>query len=613
MSKGTIFENAYETEKAHYVDVNNLLKRIKDGKSKDRVLSIRKKVAAGEDYGIDKKNLPSVIFSGEATKAIEKTYKSGKKKGQKYLSKREDDSITKHSGFFVLDFDDINVENKKSQLSNDKYIYAAWVSPSGKGVKALAKCPAEIENHEHYYEAFIDRYPELDTTSRNIARLCFESYDPDIYINYHSEVWNKKKSKQERKKQKEAVKRHRNNRVMSVAVDMIRSAIDGEKHNTLIKAANLLGGYIQVGQVDETEATQILEQEIQQKNIKDFDLAQKTIKDGIEHGKTRPIREAKEIEKKHDVVSDFLAENSDMDEYLYAYINGTIEMGLSTGIHNLNNHWLIKRNHLVWVGGADNVGKTVIVWYLAVLAALFNGYKFLIFSAENNDGQIKKKLIELVINEKVTAADKEKIEWAKKFVEQHFRIVTNRNMFTWENFLKNAEIVYDEGFDYDVLIAEPYNAMDIPKGNDKHTHDIKTLNLLRVFKENYSAVWVCDHAVSSATREKDDDGYIKRPYKSSIDGGQMKANKVDDFLILHRLVNHPEEYMVNQIHVDKIKDTDTGGKPTMKDEPVRITANKDLCGFSCGMVDPVEKWWEKKEAEEKQSGIQPNEEFEGGF
>lgn len=613
MSKGTIFKNAYELEEAHYIEVNVLLDRIKKGKSKDKVLTIRKKVAAGEDYSNDKKNLPSVLYSGEATKAIEKTYKSGKKKGQKYLSKREDGSITKHSGFFVLDFDDINVENKKSQLSNDKYIYSAWVSPSGKGIKALVKCPAEIENHEHYYEAFIDRYPELDTTSRNIARLCFESYDPDIYINYHSEVWNKKKSKQERVKQKEAVKRHRNNRVMSVAVDMVRSSIDGEKHNTLIKAANLLGGYISVGQVDETEAVQILEQEIQQKNVKDFDLARKTIKDGIEHGKTRPIREAKEIEKKHDVVSDFLAENSDMDEYLYAFINGTIEMGLSTGIHNLNNHWLIKRNHLVWFGGLDNTGKSLIIWYLAALASLYHGFKFLLFSAENNDGQIKKKLIELVMSEKITNASKEKIEWAKDHVEKHFRIVTNRNMFTWENFLKNAEIVYDEGFDYDVLIAEPYNAMEI-QGSNKHMSDISCMNMLRVFKENYSAVWVCDHANSEAARNVDTKtGFVRRPTKYGIDGGTIKANKVDDFVIIHRLVNHPEEYMVNQIHVDKIKDTDTGGKPTMKDEPVRITANKDLCGFSCGMIDPVQKWWENKEAEEKQDGIQPNEEFEGGF
>src|SRR5690606_2666165 len=188
----------------HQIDIFQALKRIKTGRSKKQIDLIRSKVFTGEDYTADKKALPFVVFAAAATQAVEV-----KKDNKTYQSHRLDESVVEHSGLFVLDFDKIDVSQKIEQLKKDPYIFACWVGPSGTGVKALVKCPPSIENHDLYYTAFLDRYPELDSTSRNISRGTFESFDPDIWINKSSLVWDKRMTQEQHKKNKEKEKNKR--------------------------------------------------------------------------------------------------------------------------------------------------------------------------------------------------------------------------------------------------------------------------------------------------------------------------------------------------------------------------------------------------------------------
>ena len=614
MAKATIFKDVFNTSTPHYIGVNQLLKRIAEGNSKDTVEKIRKLKSEGKDYASIKKSLPSAIFSGEGRAGIKKVYESGKKKGVEYISYRENESITEHSGYAVLDFDHVDVESTKSQLKQDPYIYAAWVSPSGDGVKALFRLPSDIKNHSEYYESFIQRYPKLDSTSRNIARLCFESYDPDIYINTNAKVWDKRVSKEQVVERKERASSRKSRNIISTIRTIIRGSLNGEKHNTLLKAANLAGGYIATGALDEAEAISVMEQEIQALSPKDFSQAQKTIKDGIDNGKRMPLHEVKKWEKEVQFVKredgeyDFIASNEEMDEYEKAIIDGTLEMGLSL-IPSLDRAWMLKKNHLVWFGGIDNVGKSFTVWYLAVLSAMFHGWKTLIYSAENKDAQVRKKMKEFFIGKKLLDMTDIERDMADNFFKDHFRIMTSKKMYTWDSLLIHAEVYFDEGWDYDVLIAEPYNAMDIPSNLDGHRHNLKALNALRVFKENYCTVWVADHANTTAARNKDGDGHVIAPWKSDIDGGQLKANKADDFNILHRKVSHETDWMFTEFHSNKVKDVETGGKPTPKDNPVRFRMNENMCGFTVDGRDVVLEYWMKMHSP---SVINPDEEYQGG-
>jgi hypothetical protein len=587
----TIFENFGDVNNPHYIPLSKALERIKTGKSKDKILGIRRKLAAGEDYEDDKKSLPCIMFSVAKTKmTISK---------RDIETHREDASVVEHSGVFTLDWDKCEVSQKIEQLKRDPYIHAIWISVTGTGVRALVKCPANISNHNLYYTAFLDRYPELDSTSRNISRVTFESWDENLWINPNSLVWDKRMDEEQRRQNKEKEANRRGKSVLSTAVAMVRSSYDGNKHETLLKAANLVGGYISAGRVKEEDAIKILEEEIRAKNPKDMRQAIQTIKDGIEYGKTRPLLEAKKIEKaqqylrREDGSFTFLADEEEMDGYLRAVMDGTLEMGLPTGLNWLNDHWVFKKHHMVWFMGLDNVGKSFVVWYLAVLAAKFHGWKILMQSAENGNGQLRRKLMEFYLGKSVKLMDDEEIMIAREWVKNHFRIISSREFHTIEDFILKCELIYDEGFEYEVVIAEPWNSFDVPIEAARYALTIRQLNLLRVFKEDYAAIWVCDHVSSEAAKRIDKDkgspykGYITPPYKADVEMGQVKAAKCDDFIVVHRLTDHPYRYNETELHVKKIKDVETGGKHTPKNQPVIIKLNSDFCGFTCNNVDPI--------------------------
>lgn len=581
----TIFKDFKDTLNPHQLTVEQTLDRIRLGRSKDKILEIREKIAKGEKIKEEKDSLPFVLFSVGKTKETINRYDKP--------THREDASVVEHSGFFCLDFDKCDTDKIIEQLKHDPYIFAAWLSPSGKGVKALVKCPPYIDKHDLYYTAFLDRYPSLDSTSRNISRGQYESYDPNLWINPNSLIWDKRLTEEQRRKNKEKEANRRGAKVISTAVAMVRSSYDGIKHESLRNAAVLMGGYIATGRVNEEEAIKVLEEEIKAKNPSDFNGAQRTIRDGIEFGKTRPLIESKKIEKsqqylrREDGSYEFLADNQLMTEYELAVINGTLEMGLSTGLNWLNKYWLFKKHHLVWFLGADSVGKSFLVWFLSVLAAKLHGWKIIINSAENSDGQLRKKLKEFFIGKPLKLMDDEELTLAHDFVQEHYRIISSKQLHTLEDFLLKCEIVSDEGFEADLVIGEPYNSFDIPTNIDSYRNNLNALNLLRCFKENYCAVWICDHVNTQAARAKDKDGYVLPPSKADAEMGQMKANKTDDFIVIHRVGNHPYKKKETQIHVQKVKDEESGGMKTDKDDPVILELEDDYCGYKCQEVNPI--------------------------
>ena len=157
--KVTIFQDVFKKNKehAHVIQLATALKRIKEGKSRTLIEAVRN---GSKDF---KKKLPVVLFSGE-------------------FEARNDEALTKHSQFIVLDFDHIDVASSKALLSTDPYVYSCWVSPSGDGLKALVKV-SNPERHRDHFRAlrtyFNKQYDlEVDESGINESRACFESYDP---------------------------------------------------------------------------------------------------------------------------------------------------------------------------------------------------------------------------------------------------------------------------------------------------------------------------------------------------------------------------------------------------------------------------------------------------
>ncbi len=177
----TIFKNLAQTNTPFFKYIDVILNRIKIGTSKETVLKVRANKETANDI---KKQLPAICFSGT-------------------FNKRSDSSIIEHSGFICLDFDKYEDEQlfkeDREKIESDKYTYSVFTSPSGNGMKVIVKIPKDIENHKLYFDALEKYYnnKHFDTTSKNISRICFESYDPDIFINKESIEWTEKLEYQE--------------------------------------------------------------------------------------------------------------------------------------------------------------------------------------------------------------------------------------------------------------------------------------------------------------------------------------------------------------------------------------------------------------------------------
>ena len=176
--KVTIFKNVTSIDTPYYPSLDNIIDRIKNGKSKELIDNIRSTEDADTKQEL-KKRLPAICFSG-------------------IFSKRSDKSIEEHSGIICLDFDKFKskeaLKECKKDLSDDPYVLSAFISPSGDGIKVLVKIPKESTNHKLYFDALANYFDleEFDRSCSNISRVCYESYDKNIYINYDSEVWDEK-------------------------------------------------------------------------------------------------------------------------------------------------------------------------------------------------------------------------------------------------------------------------------------------------------------------------------------------------------------------------------------------------------------------------------------
>jgi len=174
----TIFKNISDINTPFYKNIDVIFDRIKNGNSKELIEGVRNEKDSDLRNKL-KKNLPSICFSGKFTK-------------------RADSAILEHSGFICLDFDKFKTSQEMQEFNDfvqkDKYTFCSFVSPSGNGYKVIVKVPKDKKYHKMYFDALKDYYdsPYFDTTSKNISRVCYESYDPNLFINRDSELWTDK-------------------------------------------------------------------------------------------------------------------------------------------------------------------------------------------------------------------------------------------------------------------------------------------------------------------------------------------------------------------------------------------------------------------------------------
>lgn len=151
-------------------DVFYYLDRIRNGKHEQVIKNLRAEIDP-EKKNIIKGSLTAVTFCG--------VFKTRKK-----------DALKQGSGLAILDFDKLNnLIEYKENLKSNKYVFSCWVSPSGNGLKALIKIPIinNDDEYKHIFKQLKEIFPDVDDSGKDISRLCFESYDTDLYLNLDSE------------------------------------------------------------------------------------------------------------------------------------------------------------------------------------------------------------------------------------------------------------------------------------------------------------------------------------------------------------------------------------------------------------------------------------------
>jgi hypothetical protein len=100
--------------------------------------------------------------------------------------------LEEYNGLICLDIDGVsNPEDLKERCKNLGWVLSAFITPSGKGLKVMVKTHATKETYKQTELQVAEAFNEATGCSRDnhckdIARIQFVSYDPNIYINENS-------------------------------------------------------------------------------------------------------------------------------------------------------------------------------------------------------------------------------------------------------------------------------------------------------------------------------------------------------------------------------------------------------------------------------------------
>tara|TARA_R110000751_G_scaffold192009_1_gene297605 strand:+ start:3124 stop:4941 length:1818 start_codon:yes stop_codon:yes gene_type:complete len=600
----TILKNLYEKDKTYHRPLTEALTRIKEGNS-------AKPIGALRDGDKSQKNqLPAVLFSGE-------------------FRSRKDSDIIEHSGFIVLDFDHVgDVQRVKDAISIDSFVYSCWVSPSGDGIKALVRI-TNSERHKDHFRAlesyFMQTYDlEVDSSGINVSRACFESYDPDLVLNEESTKFGGLLSEQAEKQELGGSdKIHTNYIKLNTAALMIRRASEGEKHIILLKAATLCGGWVATGQIEESDAVDVMYKEICKRDIDDEKEALSTIHRGIEAGRLMPIKDLiadENATKREMLINDgdmsFISSDTDDLDWIIKYANGDFETGLDTGDPELDKCFMYKREFVV-INGHSNVGKTTTALYMMVNSATRHGWRWLVYSSENKTAALKMKLMQFACDRKIGSMNSIQRSKCWDWVNKHFLVISNKDAYTYSEIIVMMEKSMRQ-YKIDACFIDPYNSLRLDmRGSNLNSHEYHyeaATEFLQFSTNNNVAVWLNMHAVTEAQRRKGSDGLAIAPFAEDTEGGGKFVNRADCFLTIHRKVQSQDHNIrrMSELHVRKVREVETGGLPTGYDNPYILTMNSSMTGFHGwlskeSLFQPIDIQEDKPF--ELNYSLKPNEEF----
>jgi len=157
-----------------------------------------------------------------------------------YKDKRDKNLVLEYNGIMSLDYDGLprgEIDDIRNSINADHNTFCCFLSPSGLGFKIFVKIDSNSDNHKIAFNQVSDYYDELlkidsDKSCKDKGRLCFVSYDNNLFLNKNSITFKVRNKILEIKKVNQKISREgkiaiggRNTHLTSMAGSMNRKGL----------------------------------------------------------------------------------------------------------------------------------------------------------------------------------------------------------------------------------------------------------------------------------------------------------------------------------------------------------------------------------------------------
>ena len=216
---------------------------------------------------------------------------------------RKYDNIQHFTGLALLDFDGLPdrkySESFRAALFNEhKFIFASWLSSSGKGVRAIVKIPRVTSTQQfklHYaaLEQDFEGYHGFDPAPKNAILPLYFSHDPGILYREEPTTYTNTYSPPQAPKPDPIPRPESSGKYHKWALSNIERAIsriNSNGHPQLRAAAYAAGGYVGSGYITEAEALTLIDRLIETGYLKGKATSYKrTAREMVRKGQSEPL------------------------------------------------------------------------------------------------------------------------------------------------------------------------------------------------------------------------------------------------------------------------------------------------------------------------------------
>jgi len=474
-----------------------------------------------------------------------------------------------------------NITQKRNELCAISYITAVWLSPSGKGLKALVQIEWKTQHKEHF-DALMVEMSHIDKTGRNVSRLCFESYDPELYYNPNAEVYTRlpvKKSDRRLPQQTTTETVNDDDKIFQNLLTWMTSKGDafreGERNHFVFKLAasccrfgmledtcyNLMMMHVTPdSSFSQKECRQAIRSayraNMNQWNTAEFTKDQLVTKSNHTEVKIELTEQDLEEISKEDVI---YAEEV-MEQASEIYLKG-YQAAMPLGVPLLDKHFKRVKGELTIVSGIGNYGKSSFMKWEMIFRMVRFGEKVAIFTPEELPAeQFYHDLVEIYFGKDCTPSNYNRPSYdaymkVYKMIGEHIFMVYPKNVSPTPDYVKEVFLSMIIKHGVDRVIIDPFNQManDYTKGGGRSDKYLETFlsDCTRFARKNnvYFDIVVHPHKM-----RKGDDGNYPCPEVFDLADGAMWNNKADNIIIYHRpLAQTAPESPLCEFHSKKIR------------------------------------------------------------